>query len=139
MLALVTVLDALNTATKQLDRSVAHLEEHPDAEVFTSLPRSGQINAAQVLAEWATLGQPTTRPTRSPPWPASPRSPKSPENNTPCTSAGRATNASAEPPPHSLTTVDISAPGPHTSTTKPAPAATTIPMPSASSPAPGSA
>ncbi|EUA51438.1 transposase IS116/IS110/IS902 family protein [Mycobacterium xenopi 3993] len=52
MLALVTVLDALNTATKQLDRSVAHLEEHPDAEVFTSLPRSGQINAAQVLAEW---------------------------------------------------------------------------------------
>ena len=53
VLALVTVLDALNTAVKQLDRSViAHLGEHPDAEVFTSLPRSGQINAAQVLAEW---------------------------------------------------------------------------------------
>ncbi len=51
--ALVTVLEALNTAGKQLDRSViAHLGEHPDAEVFTSLPRSGQINAAQVLAEW---------------------------------------------------------------------------------------
>jgi len=30
----------------------AHLGEHPDAEVFTSLPRSGQTNAAQVLAEW---------------------------------------------------------------------------------------
>lgn len=53
VLALVTVLDALNTAGKNLDRSVvAHLGEHPDAEVFTSLPRSGQINAAQVLAEW---------------------------------------------------------------------------------------
>jgi transposase len=53
VLALVTVLDALNIANKQLDRSViAHLGEHPDAEIFTSLPRSGQINAAQVLAEW---------------------------------------------------------------------------------------
>lgn len=53
VLALVTVLDALHTAGKNLDRSVvAHLGEHPDAEVFTSLPRSGQINAAQVLAEW---------------------------------------------------------------------------------------
>jgi transposase len=31
---------------------VAHLGEHPDAAIFTSLPRSGQINAAQVLAEW---------------------------------------------------------------------------------------
>lgn len=53
VLALVTVLEALNTAGKNLDRSVvAHLGEHPDAAVFTSLPRSGQINAAQVLAEW---------------------------------------------------------------------------------------
>jgi len=53
VLALVTVLEALHTAGKNLDRSVvAHLGEHPDAEVFTSLPRSGQINAAQVLAEW---------------------------------------------------------------------------------------
>lgn len=53
VLALITVLEALNTAGKNLDRSVvAHLGEHPDAAVFTSLPRSGQINAAQVLAEW---------------------------------------------------------------------------------------
>ena len=53
VLTLVTVLEALNLAGKQLDRSViAHLGEHPDAEVFTSLPRSGQINAAQMLAEW---------------------------------------------------------------------------------------
>jgi len=53
VLALITVLEALNTAGKQLDRSViTHLGEHPDEQIFTSLPRSGQINAAQVLAEW---------------------------------------------------------------------------------------
>jgi transposase len=53
VLALVGVLRALNQAVKQLDRSVvAHLGEHPDAEIFTSLPRSGRISAAQVLAEW---------------------------------------------------------------------------------------
>ncbi|MFO7165992.1 hypothetical protein MHAS_04819 [Mycolicibacterium hassiacum DSM 44199] len=53
VLALVSVIEALNSAGKALDRSViARLGEHPDAEVFTSLPRSGQINAAQVLAEW---------------------------------------------------------------------------------------
>src|SRR6266545_761664 len=53
VLAMVGVLRALNQAIKQLDRSViAHLGEHPDAEIFTSLPRSGRISAAQVLAEW---------------------------------------------------------------------------------------
>jgi transposase len=51
--ALVTVLRAVGTALKDLGRSVvAHLGEHPDAAIFTSLPRSGQINAAQILAEW---------------------------------------------------------------------------------------
>ena len=53
VLALVGVLRALNSAIKDLDRSiVAHLGEHPDGPIFTSLPRSGRINAAQVLAEW---------------------------------------------------------------------------------------
>ena len=53
MRALIRVLAALNAAIKELDRSVAaHLGEHPDAPVFTSLPRSGKLNAAQVLAEW---------------------------------------------------------------------------------------
>jgi transposase len=53
VLAMVKVLGALLAAPKDLDRSVlAHLGEHPDAEIFTSLPRSGRINAAQVLAEW---------------------------------------------------------------------------------------
>jgi transposase len=53
VLALVAVLKTLGAARRDLDRSVsAHLGEHPDAAIFTSLPRSGQINAAQVLAEW---------------------------------------------------------------------------------------
>lgn len=53
VLALVTVLKTVNTAIKDLDRSVTtRLAEHPDGEIFTSLPRSGRINAAQILAEW---------------------------------------------------------------------------------------
>ncbi|MEX0816103.1 MAG: IS110 family transposase [Gaiellales bacterium] len=51
--AMVRVMRSLNRSIKDLDRAVvAHLGEHPDAEVFTSLPRSGRINAAQILAEW---------------------------------------------------------------------------------------
>lgn len=53
VLTMVTVLTALNAAVKDLDKTViTHLGEHPDGEIFTSLPRSGQINAAQMLAEW---------------------------------------------------------------------------------------
>jgi transposase len=53
VLGYVRVTRALNAAIKNLNRSVvAHLDEHPDAEIFTSLPRSGQVNAAQMLAEW---------------------------------------------------------------------------------------
>src|ERR1700733_14794936 len=52
VLAAVGVLTALNASVKNLDRSIAaHLGEHPDGAIFTSLPRSGQVNAAQVLAE----------------------------------------------------------------------------------------
>ena len=58
VLAAVGVLTALNASLKNLDRSVAaHLGEHPDGAIFTSLPRSGQVNAAQVLAEWGDCRQ----------------------------------------------------------------------------------
>jgi transposase len=61
--ALVTVLKALGAALKDLGRSVtATLGEHPDSEIFTSLPRSGQINAAQMLAEWGDCRQAYDRP-----------------------------------------------------------------------------
>lgn len=53
VLGYVRVIRSLNTSIKQLNRSVvAHLGEHPDNEIFTSLPRSGRVNAAQMLAEW---------------------------------------------------------------------------------------
>ena len=53
VLAMVGLLRALNRSIKDLDRSVvAHLDEHPDAIVFRSLPRAGQVSAAQMLAEW---------------------------------------------------------------------------------------
>ncbi|MGW4720953.1 IS110 family transposase [Nocardia sp. NPDC004260] len=58
VLALVGVLSGLNTAIRTLDRSIAaRLDEHPDGEIFTSLPRSGRINAAQILAEWGDCRQ----------------------------------------------------------------------------------
>jgi transposase len=58
VLAAVGVLTALNASVKNLDRSIAaHLGEHPDGAIFTSLPRSGQINAAQVPAEWGDARQ----------------------------------------------------------------------------------
>jgi transposase len=58
VLAAVGVLTALNASVKNLDRSIAaHLGEHPDGAIFTSLPRSGQVNAAQVLAEWGDARQ----------------------------------------------------------------------------------
>ncbi len=63
VLAQVTVLKAVNAAVKDLDTSIAaRLGEHPDGEIFTSLPRSGQINAAQMLAEWGDCRQAYERP-----------------------------------------------------------------------------
>ncbi|WP_370948016.1 IS110 family transposase [Amycolatopsis sp. cg5] len=52
VLAQVGVLTALNTAIKNLDRSITEkMDTHPDSEVFQSFPRR-TINAAQILAEW---------------------------------------------------------------------------------------
>lgn len=53
VLSQVAALDALTDSIKQLERAThAQLDEHPDAEIFLSLPHSGTINAAQMLAEW---------------------------------------------------------------------------------------
>ena len=58
VLAYVEVIRSLNRAIKDLDKEVVtRLGEHPDAEIFTSLPRSGSINAAQMLAEWGDCRQ----------------------------------------------------------------------------------
>jgi transposase len=53
VISYVGVIRALNTAIKQLAGEIAtQLGEHPDSTIFTSLPRSGSINAAQMLSEW---------------------------------------------------------------------------------------
>jgi transposase len=54
----VAVVRALNQSIKELERAIAgQLGEHPDALIFTSLPRSGRLNAAQMLAEWGDSRQ----------------------------------------------------------------------------------
>jgi len=50
--ALVAVLTTLNTQIRVLTTSIAaQLDAHPDAAIFTSLPRSGTVRAARLLAE----------------------------------------------------------------------------------------
>jgi transposase len=50
--ALVAVLTTLNTQIRVLADSIAaQLDAHPDATIFTSLPRSGTVRAARLLAE----------------------------------------------------------------------------------------
>jgi transposase len=50
--ALVAVLTPLVTQIQQLSAAItATLDQHPDGPLLQSLPRSGQVNAAQILAE----------------------------------------------------------------------------------------
>ena len=51
-LALVAALTHLRAQIKALEEQIAQqLAEHPDAAIFTSLPRSGTVRAARLLAE----------------------------------------------------------------------------------------
>jgi transposase len=60
---MVAILKTLGETLKSLTKTVtATLGEHPDGKTFTSLPRSGQINAAQMLAEWGDARQAYDRP-----------------------------------------------------------------------------
>jgi transposase len=50
--SLVKVLEPLVTQIRELDGLIAaHLAQHPDGEILQSFPRTGTINAAQILAE----------------------------------------------------------------------------------------
>lgn len=50
--ALVTTLTAITAQIRALEAEIAaQLDAHPDAHVFTSLPRSGTLRAARLLAE----------------------------------------------------------------------------------------
>jgi transposase len=51
-LALLTSIDAIEAQIAELTRRIKEaLGQHPDAPVFTSLPRAGQLRAAALLAE----------------------------------------------------------------------------------------
>jgi transposase len=51
-MALVATLTALRAQIDALDKEIAEqLATHPDAAIFTSLPRSGTVRAARLLAE----------------------------------------------------------------------------------------
>ena len=51
-LALLTAIDAVETQAAELTRRIKEaLRQHPDSNVFTSLPRAGQVRAAALLVE----------------------------------------------------------------------------------------
>ncbi len=137
--ALVAVLHTLLAQIKTLTTQITHqLDAHTDQHIFTSLPRSGRVRAARLLAEIGDCRARSPPPNPSPASPAPHPPPDNPARADPSASAGPATNNSATPSPTSPATPDTPTPGPPTSTAKPSPAATIIPTPSASSPAPGS-
>ena len=130
-----TLLEQIKTLEKQIDRQ---LDAHADAHIFTSLPRSGRVRAARLLAE---IGDCRARfPT--------------PESLTCLAGAAPSTRQSGKLRAVGFrwscdkqlrdAVVDFAAdtrpptPGPLTSTTAPEPAATTTPTPPASLPEPGS-
>jgi transposase len=74
VLALVGVVKAVNTAIKDLDKSVAaRLGEHPDGKIFTSLPRSVRSTPPRCSPSGPTAAKPTKHPTPSPRSPAAPQ------------------------------------------------------------------
>jgi len=51
-LGLVTMVEALNAEIEQIEADISQLfSTHPDQHIFTSLPRSGMVRAASLLAE----------------------------------------------------------------------------------------
>ena len=143
-LALVAALTGLRTQIKALEHQIAdQLAHHPDAAVFTSLPKAGTVRAARLLAEigdargrFPAAG--TAPPKHSCASPAPHPPPNSPARSRSSPSAGRPTNNSAAPSSTSPATPGRPTPGPPTSTPKPEHPATTTPTPYGSSPAPGS-
>jgi transposase len=139
VLAFVGVLQALNQAIRDLDRSViARLGEHPDSKVFASLPRSGQINAAQMLACWGdcrdAYDDPDAVAALAGIVPVTRQSGKHAAVSFRWACNKRFRNAMTTFAHNSR----LASPGPPRSTPTPSPAATTIPTPPASLLAPGS-
>ena len=136
--ALHAVLVTLTTQIKALSAQISHqLAAHADSHIFTSLPRSGTVRAARLLAEIGDCRARFPTPEALACLAAQRPPPASPARYAPSPSDGPVTSSSATPSPTSPATPAAPAPGPTTSTSVPAPEATTTPTPSASSPAPG--
>src|SRR5689334_16439633 len=134
--SLATLVGAIAELTSRIEHAVADLptggsscpSRAPDASTPPgSWPRS------------ATCGPASRARTSSPPRPASRPSPMPPARAAASSSASPATTACAPPSPAGPTTRATPAPGPPNATPRPAAGDATTPMPSASSPAHGTA
>jgi hypothetical protein len=138
-LALVATLTALRTQIKTLEGQIAdQLAAHPDAAIFTSLPKSGTVRAARLLAE---IGDARGRfPTPEALACLAGAAPSTKQSGKVKVVAFRwaVDNNSAAQSSTSPATPTTPTPGPPTSTTAPEHAVTTTPTPSGSSPEPGS-
>jgi transposase len=77
--AFVATLRAITTQINALAARIAEqLQLHTDHNIFTSLPRSGIVRAARLLAESATPAAGSPPPTSWPAWPGSPPPPANP-------------------------------------------------------------
>ena len=136
-LELVALLPSLRERITTLENHIEHaLAAHPDQAVFTSLPRSGRVRAATLLAE---IGDARGRyPTDDalaatagiPPPPAPRAAPATSPSAAPATTGYAKPSSTAAAPP---------TPGPKTSTPAPEHVGSTTPTPYGSWPEPGCA
>ncbi len=132
-------LSTLASQVKALEAEIAaQLTAHPDAHIFTSLPRAGTLRAARLLAETgdcrARFPDPESLTGLAGAAPVTRRSGKHISVSFRWAVNRQLRNAVCD----FAATPGTPAPGPRPSTTTPAPAAKTTRTPSASWPAPGS-
>jgi hypothetical protein len=122
--AQVQLLRVLLASIADLDRTLlAALAAHPKTAVLAAMPRIGQVNLAQILAEVGPSWTAPATPNTPPPRPAPAPSPNSRARPARSTSAGRPTPAPATPWPPSPTTAATPPRGPPGCTARPASAA----------------
>jgi transposase len=129
----VRLLRSLLGSLADLDRALAAaLGEHPKATVLQPLPRIGQINLAQVLAEVGPILDRASDLSQAAAEVGATRSPSSPARAPWSSSAGQPIPVPATPWASSPTTAATPLRGQPTCTGKPAGAASATPRPSAS-------
>jgi hypothetical protein len=80
-LALVASIESLNAQVEEIEEQISvPLDAHPDKGISTSLPRSGMVRAASLLAEIGDCRERSPPMTHSPSSPVRPRRPRSPAN-----------------------------------------------------------